>query len=119
EWLQLDIGSARDNADCTCCRQRQFEYLDGRAGSSATSLCGRDAVQLRHRQRVDFPDLDAVAARLRRHGAVEVNDYVLCARIMDGESNIEITLFRDGRAIIKGTQEPDVARGVYAKYVGN
>jgi len=119
EWLQLDIGGARDNADCPCCRQQQFEYLDGRAGSSATSLCGRDAVQLRHRQRVDGPDLDAVAARLRRHGAVEVNDYVLCARIMDGEANFEITLFRDGRAIIKGTQEPDVARGVYAKYVGN
>ena len=119
EWLQLDIADARDNADCPCCRHHQFEYLDGRAGSSATSLCGRDAVQLRHRQRVESLNLDAVAARLHRHGAVHVNDYVLCARIMDGDSNFEITLFQDGRAIIKGTQEPDVARGVYAKYVGN
>ena len=31
----------------------------------------------------------------------------------------EFTVFEDGRAIIKGTSEPDKARTLYAKYVGH
>ena len=30
----------------------------------------------------------------------------------------ELTVFADGRAIIKGTHKPDEARTIYAKYVG-
>jgi len=31
----------------------------------------------------------------------------------------ELTIFPDGRAIVKGTHDPAVARGLYAKYIGN
>jgi adenylyltransferase/sulfurtransferase len=31
----------------------------------------------------------------------------------------EMTVFADGRAIIKGTTDPGVARSFYARYVGN
>jgi adenylyltransferase/sulfurtransferase len=30
-----------------------------------------------------------------------------------------MTVFPDGRAIIKGTQDTALARGLYAKYVGS
>jgi adenylyltransferase/sulfurtransferase len=30
----------------------------------------------------------------------------------------EITVFADGRAIIKGTREPSVARSLYSRYLG-
>jgi hypothetical protein len=31
----------------------------------------------------------------------------------------EITVFADGRAIVKGTEDPAVARSLYARYIGS
>jgi adenylyltransferase/sulfurtransferase len=119
EILQLKVTNAYDKGDCPCCKQRRFEYLDGKAGSSAASLCGRNAVQLRHRQQTDGVDLDALATRLREHGLISANEFMLRAHIAESDKEYEITLFPDGRAIIKGTDEPSVARSIYAKYVGS
>ena len=119
ELLQLKVDGAYEKGDCPCCRQRRFDYLDGAAGSSAAVLCGRNAVQLRHKERPDRVDLRSLARRLRAHGAVQVNEFLLRAHITDGDKPYEITLFPDGRAIIKGTNEATVARGIYAKYVGS
>lgn len=118
EIMQLKVTSAREKGNCPCCKQRRFEYLDGKVGSSAASLCGRNAVQLRQRQHAKDFDLDAIAARLRGHGQVSVNEFMLRVQIRDGDKDYEIMLFTDGRAIVKGTDEPQVARGVFAKYVG-
>ncbi len=118
EILQLKVGNAWAEGDCPCCKHRTFDYLGGRAGSSAVSLCGRNAVQLRHRQQADGVDLEGLATRLREHGGVTVNAFMLRARISEQGKQYEITLFRDGRAIVKGTGEAGVARGIYAKYVG-
>ncbi len=119
EILTLNVANAFENGDCPCCKHRYFEHLDGKSGSNADALCGRNAVQLRHRQQNDGIDFDGLAARLRRHGTVNMNEHILRAQITDGDNSYEITLFRDGRAIIKGTDEPAAARGVYAKYVGS
>ena len=81
-------------------------------------LCGRDAVQLRPRKQPAAVDFAALAARLERHAAVKANEFLLQARLTDGDKPYEITLFTNGRAIIKGTQEPDIARGLYSKYIG-
>ncbi len=118
EVMQLRVDNAYEKGDCPACKHRRFDYLDGKAGSSATSLCGRDAVQLRHRQKADDIDLEALAGRLRKHGDVGVNAFMLRAHITEGDKDFELTLFADGRAIVKGTTEADVARGIYAKYVG-
>lgn len=117
--LHLKVGRAREHGDCPCCKQRNFEFLDGKAGSSATALCGRDAVQLRHRQHQGRVDLAEVAARLRQHGAVVTNEFMVRAEIREGAQVYELTLFADGRAIVKGTGEAGVARGLYARYVGS
>ena len=118
EIMQLKVADARKNADCPCCCQRRFEYLDGKAGSSAATLCGRNAVQLRHRQQADGIDLETLADRLRSHGDVRVNEFMLRSELEENGDPFEITLFPDGRAIIKGTDDAGVARGIYAKYVG-
>jgi len=118
DLLQLKVAAANEQGDCPCCGQRRFDYLEGKAGSSAASLCGRNAVQLRHRQRIGMVDLDALAGRLRSHGEVSVNEFMLTAKLREGRTDFEITVFPDGRAIVKGTGEPEVARGVYAKYIG-
>jgi len=118
EFLQLKVSSAYEKGNCSCCKQRQFEYLDGKAGSSAASLCGRNAVQLRQKQDARKFDMSAVATRLRGHGPVSINEFMLRVTIRDSDKDYEVTLFPDGRAIVKGTDEPTVARSVFAKYVG-
>lgn len=118
-FKQLKVARAYDDGDCPCCKHGRFDYLDGVLGSGATALCGRDAVQLRPHGPGPEGDLDRIAERLRAHaGEIKVNEFMLRARLVDGGKSFELTLFPDGRAIVKGTHEPAVARGVYAKYVG-
>ncbi len=102
---------ARD-PDCPACGKRQFVYLEGRR-RAPVSLCGRNAVQIHERSRP--LDLTALAARLGELGSVRVNEFAL--RFDDGD--YEVTVFADGRAIVKGTTDIGVARGVYSRYVGN
>ena len=98
---------------CPCCVERRFEYLDARATSRTVSLCGRNAVQVTPAQgiRIDLADL---GRRLAPAGSVTCNEYLV--RFVSGAH--EVTVFPDGRAIIKGTTEPAVARSIYARYVG-
>lgn len=107
---------------CPCCGAGRFEHLEGTASGRAVSLCGRDAVQITPppgNGRMDFAEL---ARRLQPHGDFAITPYLLRGRFRQevGQSGrpIELTLFADGRAIIKGTTEPDVARTIYARYVG-
>lgn len=118
EICQFDVANTRDDIDCPCCKHGRFDYLDGTAGSAAAVLCGRDAVQLRPRGPSAAIDFAALAARLGQHASVTANEFLLRAKLTDGASPYEITLFPNGRAIIKGTQTPDVARGIYSKYIG-
>jgi molybdopterin-synthase adenylyltransferase len=101
---------ARD-PECPCCVRREFAHLDGRR-RAPISLCGRNAVQIHERSRP--VDLVELAKRLAPLAAVRSNDFAVRAMI----ESFELTVFPDGRAIIKGTTDPGVARGVYARYVG-
>ncbi|MBX9584114.1 MAG: thiazole biosynthesis adenylyltransferase ThiF, partial [Gemmataceae bacterium] len=103
---------------CPCCARRNFEWLDGAHGTQTTTLCGRNAVQVSHRAagRLDFEQLAGV---LRRSGPVTFNKFLLKFQLEEKGEPFEFTVFPDGRAIIKGTSEPDRARTLYAKYVGH
>ena len=116
---QLSVGRARDDGNCPCCKQRNFEFLDGKAGSSAISLCGHDAVQLTHRQSSERLNMDEIAARLGRLGSIRANEFMIRAQLNENGKEYELTVFRDGRGIIKGTGDVSQARGLYAKYIGN
>jgi len=97
---------------CRACGARDFVHL--RVGDSApTSLCGRDAVQIRRQESQGF-DLAALKLRLEKFGPVRGNEFLLKCAL----DPYELTVFPDGRAIIRGTQDPAVARSLYAKYVG-
>jgi molybdopterin-synthase adenylyltransferase len=101
----------RRDPDCKTCGQRIFTHLE-EGEPLPTTLCGRDAVQIRHRSSRDL-DLGLLKSRLEQFGAVRANNFLLKFSF-DG---YEMTVFQDGRAIIKGTQDPAVARGLYAKYI--
>ncbi len=97
--------------DCPCCAHRDFAYLNGRR--APVSLCGRNAVQIHERNRP--LDLAELATRLDGLGVVRANEFAL--RFTTG--NYDITVFPDGRAIIKGTTDVGTARGLYSRYIGN
>ncbi len=111
----LNVQSSYENGNCPCCKQRRFEYLDGSAGSGTTTLCGRNAVQI-NRSAAGVVDFNAVADKLRAVADGEVRQNKFMVRCAVGE--YDITVFADGRAIVKGTTDPDVARTLYAKYIG-
>jgi molybdopterin-synthase adenylyltransferase len=105
------IPAARDEL-CRVCGLENFDYLEGRK-KKPVSLCGRNAVQLHENARPI--DLLVLAARLRPLGDIRVNDFALRMT----SPKYELTIFSDGRAIVKGTTDVAVARGVYAQYVGS
>ena len=112
EWRKIAPGAPR--ADCPVCGLGSYETLSPETHESAAVLCGRDAIQISPSQptRVNFASL---AERLRRAGEVKFNEYLLRFRT----GNFELTVFKDARSIIRGTNEIATARSLYAKYIGN
>jgi len=108
--IRQTSAPARD-PDCPCCGKRDFVHLTGQR-RSPISLCGRNAVQIHERFRP--VDLSELARRLAPLATVRANDFAVRASI----DPYELTVFPDGRAIIKGTTDPAVARSLYARYVG-
>jgi molybdopterin-synthase adenylyltransferase len=100
------------NAQCRVCVHRQFSYLSGVVQPHIT-MCGRDSVQIHERTR--SLDLKTLEDRLvSTVSDVRQNGFLLRFRIPP----YEVTVFQDGRAILKGTKDPAVARSLYAKYIG-
>lgn len=100
------------NPSCRACGARKFAYLQGQAQPHVT-LCGRDSVQIHERSR--SLDLGELSRRLERSSlGVRRNDFLLRFQVPP----YEMTVFSDGRAVIKGTQDPAIARSLYARYVG-
>jgi molybdopterin-synthase adenylyltransferase len=100
------------NPDCRACARREFTYLLGEAQPHIT-MCGRDSVQIHERTRV----LDLALLRNRLSPTVSDvrhNEFLLRFRIPP----YEMTVFSDGRAILKGTKDPAIARSLYARYIG-
>lgn len=111
DWRKMKLSGP--NADCPCCIQRNFEFLDTETEEFAAALCGRDAVQIAPPQRTEL-DLPALAERLASLCHVKQNEYLV--RFNVGEN--EITVFRDARAIIKGTDDVSQARSLYSRFIG-
>ena len=109
---RAEITAAVPRAGCRSCGLRDFTHLDGE-GRPHITLCGRNSVQIHERHRpLDFAEM---GDRLRPHGSVRHNDFVL----KFWREPYEMTLFPDGRAIIKGTTDTAVARSLYARFVGS
>lgn len=108
---RAEIAAGQPRPGCLTCDRREFPHLAGESRPHIT-LCGRNSVQIHERSRP--LDLAAMSERLRPHGAVRHNDFVL----KFWREPYELTLFPDGRAIIKGTTDPAVARSLYSRYIG-
>ena len=97
--------------DCRACGRREFTWLEERR-RAPISMCGRNAVQIHELERP--LDLREMAARLRPLGDVRANEFAL----RFASPPYLLTVFADGRVIVKGTSDAGVARSLYARYIG-
>ena len=101
------------NPDCRVCSRREFPHLEGEAQPHIT-MCGRDSVQIHEQAR----ELDLALLKRRLSSTVpdvRHNEFLLRFRVPP----YEMTVFSDGRAILKGTRDPAIARSLYARYIGS
>lgn len=128
-----DVRIERDPA-CPCCAKRRFEFLDGVRGVRAVWACGQNAVQVFPDRRTiggdaddandagHAIDLSPLGDRLRPHGEVSVTRFMarvtLRAERADDGGPVLLSVFRDGRALIRGLRDPAAARVIYDRYVG-
>ena len=121
--LVLDLWGSRirslelDVPPCVACTEGRRDFLHGdaaAAGDRPVVLCGRGAVQLPAMagRRVD---LQRIGARWNTLGKVDLHPFLVRLHLEHGRS---VTLFGDGRAVIGGTEDPAIARTLYARYVG-
>ena len=106
------IKLGEPNPDCRTCGQRIFEFLDADAQEFSAILCGRNAVQIAPPKPTTL-DLKRLAETLGTIADVKHNEYLV--RFMSGDN--EITVFSDGRAIVKGTDDVAAARSLYARFI--
>ena len=109
---RAEIAAVHPRTGCRACGVRDFIHLAGE-GRPHITMCGRNSVQIHEQQRpINFVEMKT---RLQPHGMVRHNEFVL----KFWHEPYEMTLFPDGRAIIKGTTDTAVARSLYARYVGS
>ena len=113
KFRQIDISELKDINDCPTCKLHNYEFLESEAGSMATFLCGKNAVQVMSRS-ADKINLQQLEQRLGYITDVKSNAYMLKFKINDHS----FTVFADGRAIISGTADSRTAKSLYSKYLG-
>lgn len=112
QWRQLSLPPA---PDCPACQGGQLDFLEGAHGREAIALCGRDSVQVWPTDSAEV-DLTRVSERLSSLGEVDQTRFTLHFKPQD--SPVQITLFPDGRAVVKGTDVPEHALAIYSRYFG-
>ena len=112
QFTRVALPYRPEESRCPCCVERRFDFLSVDSPQTA-ALCGRDSVQVRPLVPTR-PDLASLAERLRPLGTVLANEHLLRFRTEE----VEMTLFSDGRAIVKGTTDPVRARSLVARTFG-
>ena len=105
--------NARSSASCTVCAGRRFPALEGEGASEIVKLCGRDSVQVAPAGR-ERPDFEALEGRLARIARVRRSAQLLSADL----EGVSLSIFSDGRCVVRGTSDPSRARALYERYVG-
>lgn len=102
------------NENCKSCGEHDFEYLNAKKTENVMTLCGRNSVQITPAQDGEV-SLERLAERLKKVGEVKLGSVHLVFESKD----VSISVFKDGRAIVKGTDSETEAKSIFAKYIGN
>ncbi len=111
DFRKIKMDRIRTIDSCPACRG-EYDFLSGKFASLSSVLCGKNAVQIQPQS--GRLDMVALSKRLKPHGTVESNPFLV--RFTTGE--FTLTIFGDGRVIVSGTQDPAIARSLYARWIG-
>lgn len=106
---EFDRIKLKKRKNCPAC-SGNYEFLEKPAGASV--LCGSNAVHIAGQEGFDFGE---AVQRIGRVTDVAKNEFF--ASFHAGA--LHVTLFRNGRAIVKGTDSVSEAKSAYSKYVGD
>lgn len=112
ENSQINVLSLK-KTDCpSCSNEASHPFLSFDAQTKNTVLCGRESVQIRPSNN-EQRDLEQLAKQLKNTGGkIEVNPFLLSFTI-DAE---RMVIFKDGRALIHGTNDVKKANILYHRY---
>jgi adenylyltransferase/sulfurtransferase len=109
---QFDRVVVDRRAECTCCGEQHFEQLSTHVRGLVTPLCG-GAYQINPMRPMEIR-LEDVARRWKDVGEVRGTRHLVRLKVEDRE----LSIFADGRAIVRGGKSEAEARALYARYVG-
>jgi molybdopterin-synthase adenylyltransferase len=112
--LRFESLPVERDPECPACGQRLFPFLAAAGEPVVAALCGQDAVQVVPHDGADL-DLAVLADRLAAVGPTRRNPFLVEVEV----EGLTLTVFADGRAIIKGLRDLTLARSLYARYVGH
>ena len=107
------FADAKPRASCPVCAGSRFPALLGEGASEVVKLCGRNSVQVAPAGR-ERPDFDSLEARLSRVGSTHRSPQLLSADV----EGVSLTIFSDGRCVVRGTGDCARARALYERYIG-
>lgn len=109
----------RDNGRaCACCDDRRFDYLGHGEAPRSRWLCGNDAIQISPPPKSAAPDLRRMAESMAPERHPVISELVLRCLWPVGATDAEVTLFRDGRVIIRGVGSLAEAQRAYEQLMG-
>jgi adenylyltransferase/sulfurtransferase len=114
-FRRMSVADLRERSDCKACLHGERLWLRGHVGAQTSILCGRNAVQVTPPGRAGV-DLDQLEQKLAGLGTVSKNPFLL--RLVLTDPDYDLTVFRDGRLIVKGTDDIGIAKALYARYIG-
>ncbi|MEZ6095802.1 MAG: ThiF family adenylyltransferase [Pirellulaceae bacterium] len=109
----IGTGEKGRNENCACCGKLQFNWLNASQFGEAVSLCGRNSVQLTPGTPKNL-DLEHVAESIGQTSLIQCTRHLLRIQV----EQFRITCFRDGRAIVEGTNDLGIARSLYSRFFG-
>ena len=112
EFRMMDISGVREAADCPCCKQGDFPWLEGRRDAESAFRSASNVVLIRPEHPAHV-DLDALAEALAGQGPVERNEFL----VTWSTPSATITVFGDGRAMVEGVADLEDAKALYRRYV--
>ena len=113
KFKELNVEELSGQNECPTCRSNKYEFLDAENGMMTTLLCGKNAIQITYRNAENI-NIAQLAKRLRSTLNVSCNEFMLRFTV----NGFGFTVFPDGRAIITGTDDKNIAKSLYAKYLG-
>ncbi len=108
-----NLATPEARTDCICCGKHRYEFLSGERARPTVSLCGNGAFQIPAGQgRIDLRDL---ASKLARVSPVSATEFFVRVTPRQG---VDMTVFADARAVVRGVANEGEARALYDRYVG-